>query len=62
VYEKTAAEIHKEKYAKMLEDEESARKLEEMNQKERAKILEVMLKVMDRQLDNIKASTKEFAG
>jgi len=62
VYEKTAAEIHKEKYAKMLEDEESARKLEEMNQNERAKILEVMLKVMDRQLDNIKASTKEFAG
>ena len=62
MYEKTAAEIHKEKYAKMLEDEESARKLEEMNQKERAKILEVMLKVMDRQLDNIKASTKEFAG
>jgi len=51
-----------DKYTKMLEDEESARKLEEMNQKERAKILEVMLKVMDRQLDNIKASTKEFAG
>jgi len=32
----------------MLEDEEAARKMEELNQEERAKILEVMLKVMDR--------------
>ena len=58
--QKTLEEIRKEKYMKMLEDEEAARKIEELNQQERAKILECMLKVMDRQLDKIKESTNEF--
>jgi len=45
---------------KLLEDEEAERKMNEMNEKERHKALDCMLKVMDHQLDQIKASTNEI--
>lgn len=46
--------------ARLLQDEQEAKRFEELNQKERTKTLECVMKVMNRQLDQIKSSVKDL--
>ena len=48
-------------YAKMLEEEAESQKIEKMTQDEREKTLGCMMKLMDQQLNEIKACNAEIS-
>ena len=58
---KTAEQLEKERYVRLMEEELEQKELNALAEKERAKALDCMFKVMNHQLDGIKAQTKEAA-
>jgi hypothetical protein len=52
-------QLQKERYAKMLEDEQKQAELNALGDKERMKALDCMFKIMNHQLDHIKNETRE---
>ena len=52
-------QLQKERYAKMLDDEQKQAELNTLGDKERMKALDCMFKIMNHQLDHIKNETRE---
>jgi hypothetical protein len=58
---KSFDQLQRERYAKMLEDEQKQAELNALGDKERMKALDCMFKVMNHQLDHIKKETFEVS-